>query len=78
MPSPQSSLATLRPALAGSFMEYDLAMNQQGYIGHKVLPVMEVQAASGVFGRIPLEQLLQQLAAAADSNQAKTPGPQLL
>ena len=60
MPSPQSSLTTLRPDLAGSFMEFDLAMNQQGYIGHKVLPVMDVQSASGVFGKIPLEQLLQQ------------------
>lgn len=60
MANPSSSLSTLRPDLAGSFTEYDLAMNQAGYIGHKVLPVMEVQSASGVFGRIPLEQLLQQ------------------
>lgn len=60
MANPSTSLATLRPDLAGSFMEFDLAQNAAGYIGHKVLPVMEVQAASGVFGKVPLEQLLQQ------------------
>jgi hypothetical protein len=41
-------------------MEFDLAAKAQGYIGHLVLPVMEVQAATGVFGKIPIEQLLQQ------------------
>lgn len=59
MPSPTSSLATLRPDLASSFMEYDLEADAMGYIGSRVLPVAEVGKQSGSFGKIPLEQLLQ-------------------
>ena len=59
MPSPSKSLATLRPDIAGSFMEYELAADQQGFIAHRVLPVFEVAKKSGTFGRIPIEQLLQ-------------------
>jgi len=60
MPSPSSSLSTLRPDLAGSVMEFDLAMDRLGFIGHQVLPVFEVGAQSGNFGVIPIEQLLQE------------------
>lgn len=59
MPNPTSSLATLRPDLASSFMEYDLEADAMGYIGSRVLPVAEVGKQSGSFGKIPLEQLLQ-------------------
>lgn len=59
MPAPSSSLATLRPDLAGSLQEFDLAMDRAGFIAPRVLPVFETQVASGVFGRIPIEQLLQ-------------------
>jgi hypothetical protein len=59
MPSPSGSLATLRPDLAGSFMEFDLEMDRRGFIGQRVLPVLEVPKASGTFGIIPIEQLLQ-------------------
>lgn len=59
MPSPSTSLATLRPDLADSFMEFDLAADQAGYIGTKVFPVIDVQSQAGVFGKIPIEQLLQ-------------------
>lgn len=59
MPSPSSSLATLRPDLAGSLMEFDLAMDRQGFIAHRVFPVIEVARQSGNFGKIPIEQLLQ-------------------
>ncbi len=58
MAQPKTSLATLRPDLAGSFMEYDLAASAAGYIGQKVLPVMDVQVASGTFGKVELEDLL--------------------
>jgi len=58
MPSPKTSLATLRPDLA-SFEEFDLAMDRQGFIGHRVLTVIDVAKASGVFGRIKLVDLLQ-------------------
>lgn len=58
MASPSSSLATLRPDLA-SMIEFDLAMDQNDFIGLKVAPVIEVAKASGNFGKIPLEELLK-------------------
>ena len=60
MSSPSTSLATLRPDLAGSFQEFDLAMDAAGFIAHRVFPTINVAAASGKFGKIPVEQLLQQ------------------
>lgn len=59
MPSPSEALATLRPDLGGSFEDFDLAMDRLGFIGHRVLRPVEVQVASGTFGRIPLAQLLK-------------------
>lgn len=59
MPSPFSALVTLRPDLAQSFMAFDLAMSQRGFIAQRVMPVIDVVKASGNFGRIPIEQLLQ-------------------
>lgn len=59
MPSPSSSLATLRPDLGGSLQEFDLAMDRAGFIAHRVLPVFETMTQAGVFGKIPIEQLLQ-------------------
>lgn len=59
MPSPTSSLATLRPDLA-TFLEYDLESENAGYVSTQVFPVINVQSASGSFGKIPIEQLLQQ------------------
>jgi hypothetical protein len=59
MPSPETTLATLRPDLAGSLMEFDLAADRLGFIASRVLPVVEVAKASGTFGKIPLAQLLQ-------------------
>lgn len=59
MPYPSASLATLRPEL-GSFMEFDLAMDRQGFIANRVLPVLEVAKQSGTFGKIPIEEVLKQ------------------
>jgi hypothetical protein len=59
MPSPTSSLATQRPDLA-TFLEFDLESERAGYIATQVLPVMSVASQAGNFGKIPLEQLLQQ------------------
>lgn len=59
MPAPSSSLATLRPDITDSFTEFDLEMNFNGLIASKVFPVFDVPKASGNFGKIPLEQLLQ-------------------
>lgn len=68
MASPSSSLATQRPDLAESFTEYDLEMNMRGFIGQRVLPVVDVGSQAGNFGRIPLEQLL------VNSDTARAPG----
>lgn len=59
MPAPSSSLATLRPDLVDSFMEFDLEMEKQGYIALNVFPVIEVGLQSDNPGKIPIEQLLQ-------------------
>lgn len=58
MAAPSSALATLRPDLAGSFTQFDLAMDRQGFIATQVAPVMDVDTASGTFGVIPVAQLL--------------------
>lgn len=59
MPTPSTSLASLRPDLAGALEEFDLAADRQGFIAHRMLPVFDVAIQSGTFGKIPLEQLLQ-------------------
>ena len=59
MPSPSSSLATQRPDLA-TFFEFDLESEKAGYIATQVFPVVDVAMSSGNFGKIPIEQLLQQ------------------
>jgi len=58
MPSPSTSLSTLRPELA-SMLEFDLAADRQGFIAQRVLPVLEVAKPSGTFGLISLEESLQ-------------------
>lgn len=60
MPAPSSSLATLRPDIAESFMEFDLAANMGGFVGTQVFRTVEGLASqAGTFGKIPLEELLQ-------------------
>ena len=59
MSTPSAALATLRPELGGSLEEFDLEADRAGFIGQRVLPVTEVGVPSGIFGTIPLEQLLQ-------------------
>lgn len=59
MPAPSSSLATLRPDLGGSMEEFDLAADRAGFIGTRVAPIFNVARASGNYGKIPIEQLLQ-------------------
>ena len=59
MPSPSVQLTTLRPDLA-SFLEYDLQSDAEGFIATKVFPVIDVASQAGVFGTIPVEELLEQ------------------
>jgi len=59
MPSPTSALSTQRPDLA-TFLEYDLESEKSGYVATQVFPVVDVMSQAGNFGKIPIEQLLQQ------------------
>ena len=59
MPSPTSSLATLRPDLA-TFYEFDLEAERAGYIASQVFPVIDVASQSGTYGKIPLKELLEE------------------
>lgn len=59
MPSPSTSLATLRPDLAASLQEFSLMSDRLGFIGSLILPVIETQVQAGTFGRIPVEELLR-------------------
>lgn len=58
MPSPSVALETLRPDLAQAFQQFDLEMDQRGFIATRVLPIMEVAKASGFYGVIPAAQIL--------------------
>jgi len=60
MASPSSSLSTLRPDLAASMEEFNLMADRQGFIAQQVAPIVNVAKPSGTFGKIPIEQLLQQ------------------
>lgn len=71
MPSPSSSLATLRPDLQDAMTEFDVAASQAGFIGLQVLPAIEVGRESGNFTRIPVEELLKYV---ADEPRAKAAG----
>jgi len=51
-------------------MEWSLEMSRRGFIAHRVLPVLEVMEQAGPFGKIPIEQLLQE----ADTKRAPGSG----
>lgn len=59
MPINSSTAATvnLRPDL-GAFFEFDLEMEKQGFVGGKVLPIVDVSLQADNPGKLPLEQLL--------------------
>ena len=60
MGTPDTSLATLRPDLDGSFMEFDLETNQMGFISTQVFPVLNPRSQAGSFGKIKIEELLKE------------------
>jgi hypothetical protein len=43
-----------------TFLEFDLESEKAGYIATQVMPVIDVMSQAGSFGKIPIEQLLQQ------------------
>jgi hypothetical protein len=58
MPAPSQALATLRPDLSSSFEQYDLDASRRGFVGTKLLTIVDVPTQAGNFGIIPIEQLL--------------------
>lgn len=58
MPSPNASLATLRPDLM-SMVQLDLEAQAAGFIAREILRPIDVDMQSGNFGIIPIAQLLQ-------------------
>lgn len=60
MPIGSSTAATvnLRPDL-GSFFEFDVELEKEGFVGNKVLPIVNVSLQADNPGKIPVEQLLQ-------------------
>lgn len=59
MPQPTSSLATLRPDLSESLEEFDLVADEAGFIAQQACPMVDVASAAGVYGKVPIAQLLQ-------------------
>lgn len=59
MPSPSTALASPRPFLGQSLMEFDLAAADKGFIANSVLPVLEVARANGEFGKFTIKELLK-------------------
>lgn len=59
MRGPATAIENLRPDLSGSLTEFDLQADRAGFIGLRVLPVLEVGVYSSPFGKLTIEQLLQ-------------------
>lgn len=66
MPSPMNAVAITRNDLMSSVEEVDVFAERQGFIGLRVMRVLDVAAQADQFGRIPVEQLLQM----SDTNRA--------
>lgn len=59
MVAPSTALATYRPDIAGSFVEFDLDADRLGFIGTRCAPVIEVDSPAESPGKIPLEAILK-------------------
>lgn len=59
MPIPTTALATLRPDLGASFMEFDLEANRRGFIAQRIFPMLNVTKPAGTFGIVKIEHLLK-------------------
>lgn len=58
MASPTSALTVHRPDLA-TVEEISIESQRRGFIAYQVLPIVTVGKKVGIYGRIPLDQLLQ-------------------
>lgn len=57
MAKPTAALATQRPEIRDGLQQFDF--DRSGFIGGRVLPVLEAESQAGSFSIIPLAQLLQ-------------------
>lgn len=61
MAQPTTGAFEPREDLGMRYDEFDLAMNQEGLIGHRVMPIVPRTNMTGKFPRVPMGQLLQNL-----------------
>lgn len=61
MIAPTSSLATLRPDIGESLMEFDLLGNMSGFVATRLFRPIEVMEQAGVLGRVTVEDMLRVL-----------------
>ena len=59
MPSPSTSIATLRNDLNAAHLQFDLASETAKFVWPRLLPVYQVNLASAPFPKVNLNQLLQ-------------------
>lgn len=59
MPAPSTSVATLRPEISEAMYEWDIAANQEGFVGARVLPFFSVAKQAGIYPVIPMEEILK-------------------
>ena len=59
MPTPSTTLTSLRPDLGGSFMELDMEAQKRRMIGPILFTPVEVSKPDGKLGKIPIEELLK-------------------
>ncbi len=57
--TPTTSLALRRPDLRDTLEEFSTDEDQNGFVGLKIAPVLEVQKQSGSYGVIPLKESLK-------------------
>jgi len=59
MAFPNEALTTLRPDLGAAVIEFNAAIESQGFIASQVLPVIEVPEKKGTYGLVPLKEVSQ-------------------
>lgn len=59
MPSPSTAIVDLRPDIGRAIEAFDVTADAAGYVGYQILRPFEAGRQAGPFGKIPLDQLLQ-------------------
>lgn len=61
MAQPTTTAFEPREDLGMRYDEFDARMNQLGFIGHRVMPIISRSNTSGKFPRVPIDQILKNL-----------------